>query len=313
MRLVFLGNDPWSVPPLEALAADPAFDVVEVITNPPRPAGRGSRLTPTAVADAARRLEIALVEVEGVREGAGFDAILGAAADVLVVVAYGELLSPEVLAVPPLGAVNIHFSLLPRWRGASPVQHALIAGDNRTGVTLMQMDRGLDSGPILATVLEEIRPTDDAGSLGARLSHAGAGLLCTVLPAYATGALKPVPQSEDGVTHAPKIGPADRVIAWGEPAQSVLGRIRALSPAPGAQTAFRGQPLKLLRAEAVGSTGPCPPVEPGTVVSVDEQGPLIAAGVGSVRPTLVAPAGRKRMSGAAWARGARIQPGDRLG
>jgi len=313
MRLVFLGNDPWSVPPLEALEVHPGFDVAAVITNPPRRAGRGSRLTPTAVADAARRLGISVLEVDGVRQGAGFAAIREAGSDVLVVVAYGELLSPEVLALPRLGAVNIHFSLLPRWRGASPVQHALLAGDRRTGVTLIQMDRGLDSGPILAAAVQDVLVTDDAGSLGARLSRAGAALLLETLPPYVSGALRPHPQSDQGVTHAPKLGPADRVLTWDTSAKAVAAHVRALSPRPGARTSFRGETLKFLRVEVSTSASSPTTLEPGTVVSVDDQGPLIAAGSGSVRPVLVAPSGRKRMTGADWARGTRIQPGERFG
>lgn len=313
MRLVFLGNDPWSVPPLEALAAHPGFDVATVITNPPRPAGRGSKLTPTRVADAARRLEINVLEVDGVRQGAGFDAIGEAGPDVLVVVAYGGLLSPEVLALPRLGAVNVHFSLLPRWRGASPVQHAILAGDPRTGVTLMLMDTGLDTGPILATAMQDVLRTDDAGSLGERLSQAGAELLLQTLPGYESGALKPSPQSDQGVLHAPKLGPADRLVVWDQSARAVAARVRALSPDPGARTSFRGETLKFLRVEVTTSASSPTTVEPGTVVSVDDQGPLIAAGSGLVRPALVAPSGRKRMTGAEWARGARIQPGERLG
>ena len=313
MRLVFLGNDPWSVSPLEALAKDAAFEVVTVITNPPRPAGRGSRLTPTAVADAARGLGIRVLEVDGVRAGAGFDAVQDAAPDALIVVAYGELLSPQVLALPRLGAVNVHFSLLPRWRGASPVQHAILSGDPRTGVTLMEMDAGLDSGAILATATLDVLRTDDAGSLGARLSSAGATLLLQTLPGYASGAIKPRPQPDQGVTLAPKLGPADRVVAWDLLANAVVARVRALSPDPGATTSFRGGSLKLLRAEISGSTSSLATAEPGTVVAVDEQGPLIASGSGSVRLLVVAAPGRKRMSGAEWARGTRILPGELLG
>jgi methionyl-tRNA formyltransferase len=313
MRLIFLGNDPWSVPALEMLAEDPGFEILDVITNPPRPAGRGSVLTPTAVASAARALGIAPLEVEGVRGGAGFDAIRDGSPDVLVVVAYGELLSPDALARPRFGAVNLHFSLLPRWRGASPVQHTLLAGDDRAGVTLMQMDEGLDSGPIIATAVLDIRTDDDAGSLGARLADAGAELLRASLPAAISGELQPLPQPDDGVTQAPKLGPAERLVNWSEDARAIERRVRAFSPDPGAQTTFRGEQLKVLRADVVEDLERSPSIEPGTVVYVDTSGPLIAAGSGSVRLSLVGPSGRTHMSGADWARGARIQPGERLG
>ena len=163
VRLAFLGNDPWSVPPLEAIAGEPELEPVLTLTNKPKPAGRGSEVRSTAVADAARRLGIPLLEVDGVRSGAGLDALIQVRPDVVVVVAFGELLTHEVLELPPLGAINLHFSLLPRWRGAAPVQHALLAGDARTGVSVMRMDEGLDTGPILNQLEEDIRPDDDAG------------------------------------------------------------------------------------------------------------------------------------------------------
>jgi methionyl-tRNA formyltransferase len=313
MYLVFLGNDPWSVPSLQAIAAEPAFDVALVITNPPRPAGRGSRLVPTAVADAARTLGVPLLETAGVRSGAGLEAIRSASPDALVVVAYGELLSPEVLAVPRLGAVNVHFSLLPRWRGASPVQHALLEGDTTTGVTVMMMDAGLDTGAILATTATEIDPADDAGSLGSRLAESGAELLTGTLSGLRSGAVHPTPQPIDGVTRAPKLGASDRLITWSRPAARILAQVRAFAPDPGATTRFRDASLKVLAADA---TEPGPGAEgrePGTVDAVETDGPLIITGAGSIRLRQVAQAGRKRMGGADWARGARIQPGERLG
>ena len=171
MRVAFLGNDEWSVPSLRALAATDDVDVELVLTNPPRPAGRGSHLTPTAVAEAAGEMDLPLIEVDRVRDGEGFDALDAREPDAIVVVAYGEILTPDVLDIPRLGAVNVHFSLLPRWRGAAPVQRAILEGDEVTGVTLMLMDEGLDTGPILATVETLIDPEEDAGSLGARLSE----------------------------------------------------------------------------------------------------------------------------------------------
>ncbi|MEP7059849.1 MAG: methionyl-tRNA formyltransferase [Actinomycetota bacterium] len=313
MRLVFLGNDPWSVPSLEALAADPGLDVALAITNPARPAGRGSRLTSTAVAEAARRLDLPILEVDGVRAGPGLRAIHRAAPDALVVVAYGELLTPEVLAVPELGAVNVHFSLLPRWRGASPVQHALLAGDSRTGVTITLMDAGLDTGPTLAEVATDVGSADDAGSLGARLAAAGAELLTRTLPDVASGTARPSPQASEGVTYAPKLGPGDRRISWAETASQVIARVRAFAPEPGATTTFRNTPLKVLEVGGLDHDAEGETDQPGTVVVVDNDEPRITTGRGRVRLVVVAPAGRKRMHGDEWARGARVQPGERLG
>jgi methionyl-tRNA formyltransferase len=316
LRVAFCGNDPWSVPSLEAIAGDPDLEVVLVCTNPPRPAGRGAALRPTAVADAARHAGVRLAEVEGVRTGEGLGLLHAARPEVLVVVAYGELLTPEVLQIPVHGPINLHFSLLPRWRGAAPVTHALLAGDERTGVTVMRMDEGLDTGPVLAQLEEEIRPDDDAGSLGARLAALGARLLVSVLGTVAGGAPPPRPQDPSGVTYAPRLGAGDRVLRWSDAAIDLVRRIHAFAPEPGATTTFRGQHLKVLAGgvthEGLGRRESDDP-EPGTILDVDERGVLVAAGSGGVRVIEVAPAGRRRMAAAEWARGARFGPSDRLG
>jgi methionyl-tRNA formyltransferase len=308
MRIAFLGNDSWSVPSLHALARAKQIDVALVATREPRPAGRGSRLRPTKVAEAARTLELPLREVESVRSGAGFDALRVAEPDALVVVAYGEILSDEVLgiAVP----VNLHFSLLPRWRGAAPVQRAILAGDGRTGVTVMLMEAGLDTGPLLARRTEPIRDDDDAGSLGDRLASSGAELLVETLPRL--GEIEPQPQDDDAATFAPKLTAADRAIDWSEPAASIGRRVRALAPFPGATTRLRERALQVIRAEVVDDP-PAGDTAPGTVVSVDSAGFAIAAGEGSIRPLEVGPAGRNRMTAAEFARGARLRPGELLG
>jgi methionyl-tRNA formyltransferase len=286
-----------------------------VVTNPPRPAGRGSTLTPTRVAEEARARGLPLLEVDGVRSGEGFEALRGAEADALVVVAYGQLLSADVLDLPELGSVNVHFSLLPRWRGAAPVQRAILEGDERTGVTVMLMDEGMDTGPILATTEVPIGADEDAGTLGVRLAELGGPLLVETLRALSAGAVEPVPQVPASATQAPKLRAEDRTIDWSEPADAIVRRIRAFAPEPGAVTTFRGQPLKILRADAgpAGSSLTVTPeagrlgLESGTgVPSVDAVGH-------AVRLLEVAPSGQKRMSGAEWARGARFRQGERLG
>ncbi len=307
LRVAFLGNDPWSVPPLETLAASPHRPAV-VATGVPKPAGRGSRLTSTAVADAARRLGLALAEVETVKRGAGFEALASAHPDVLVVVAYGEILPDAILELPSVAPVNLHFSLLPELRGASPVQHALLHGLVRTGVTTMVMDAGLDTGPVLLRRTEEIRPDDDAGSLGERLARLGGKLLVETLDGLADGSVAPAPQAGEP-TYAPKLRADDRVLRWSEPAESLVRRVRALAPDPAATTEFRGAGLKVFRASAVEA----PAGEPGTVAAVDRAGITVAAGAGAVRLDEVGPAGRRRMSGGDFARGFRPEPGERLG
>ena len=316
MRLAFLGNDPWSVPPLEAMAASD-HDVALVITNPPRPAGRGSRLTPTAVADAARRLRLRLTEVEGVNDGPGWTALADAAPDVLVVVAYGQLLVARVLALAPYGAVNLHLSLLPRWRGATPVQHALLAGDPISGATVMRMDAGLDTGPILARSEEPVRHDDDAGSLGMRLAAVGGDILRRALDDLQAGRASEQAQDDTGATMAPKLSAEDRRIDWSAAAADVVRRVRAFAPTPGAATTFRGGPLKVLAAQ-VRVLDPVPEVDaplegPPGALAEGSDAPIVRTAAGDVLLLEVAPAGRNRMSGADWARGARIRPGERLG
>jgi methionyl-tRNA formyltransferase len=314
MRVAFLGNDPWSVAPLRALADAPDIEVELVVTNPPRPAGRGSQLTPTAVADAARTLDLPLLEVERIRDGEGFDALDSLEPDAIVVVAYGEILTPDVLDIPRLGAVNVHFSLLPRWRGAAPVERAILEGDEVTGVNVMLMDEGMDTGPILATVETAIDPEEDAGTLGARLAEMGGSLLPETLRELDEGTLEPRSQDHTAVTYAPKLLPDERTVDWGR-IESIARRVRAFAPEPGAIATFRGGRLKLLRVKPRpigGSMANIVPPKTGEIRILEDDTPLVYAGGGGIELLEVAPAGRKRMSGSEWARGARILPGERL-
>ncbi len=311
LRIAFLGNDPWSVPALDAIAAEPDLSLELVITNPPKAAGRGSKLTPTAVARAAAAHRVPLLEVAGVREGAGATGLAELHPDVVVVVAYGQILSRETLSLAPHGAINLHFSLLPRWRGATPVQHAILAGDDVTGVTVMRMDAGLDTGPILNQLEEPIRSDDDAGSLGMRLAKNGALLLVGVLRMLPRGGLPARVQDGRLATGAPKISPEQRQIDWSQPAVEIVRLIRALAPQPGATTPFRTEPLKVLVAgiDHAATDGGLP----GTILASDDRGVLVRSGDGGVRLIEVAVAGRRRMGAAEWARGARFMPDERLG
>jgi methionyl-tRNA formyltransferase len=297
LRVAFLGNDPWSVPSLEGLGRS-RHDVVAVVTRVPRPGRRGQGPAPTPVAAAARTLGLPFIEVETVKSGYGFDALARAEADVLAVVAYGEILPAGILNIPTIAPVNVHFSLLPTLRGASPVQTALLLGMDRTGVTTIRMDTGLDTGPILRHRAEPIREDDDSGSLGARLSRIGADLLVETLDDLSGGQASPIPQDDSLATYAPKLGPADRRLAWSEPAGKLVNRVRAFAPDPGAAATFRGRPLKVLRAQAVEGAG-----QPGVVIDVDENGFVVATVEGGFRPLEVAPAGGRRMSAADFARG----------
>ena len=313
MRVAFLGNDAWSVPPLRALAEARDIDVELVLTNPPRPAGRGSVLTPTAVADASRTLDLPLLEANRVRDGEAFDALDSLEPDAIVVVAYGEILTPDVLDIPRLGAVNVHFSPLPRWRGAAPVQRAILEGDATTGVTVMLMDEGMDTGPVLATLETQVGADEDAGSLGARLAGMGAPLLVETLRRLDAGTVEPRSQDHTAATYAPKLLPEERTIDWTAPAEAIVRRVRAFAPDPGAVTTFRQGRLKVLDARIHPGGGQMVEEASGAgVVMAWDRDPWVGTASGLVVLLEVAPAGRRRMSGAEWARGARIQQGERL-
>jgi methionyl-tRNA formyltransferase len=227
---------------------------------------------------------------------------------VLAVVAYGELLPPELLRAASIAPVNVHFSLLPELRGASPVQTALLLGFERTGVTTIVMDEGLDTGPVILQRAEPIDPADDAGSLGARLAALGAGTLVESVDLLGSGRAVPRPQDHSAATVAPRLGPEERALKWSRPAEVLVNRCRALSPQPAATTIFRGDGLKVFRAEAVPATG-----VPGTIVEVGDAGFVVATADGGFRPLELAPAGRKRMSGSDLVHGYRPEVGERLG
>jgi len=310
VRVVFLGNDPWSVAPLEALAEDGELEVGLVATNPPRPAGRGSRPRPTAVARSAEELGLPLAEVGGLRDGDGPNALRAAGPDVLVVVAYGEILTPDVLAIAPLGAVKLLCSGLARWGVAGAGRRTWLAGDEITGVTGMLMGEGLDPGPIRAVAEEPVQPDDDSGTLGERFARVGGPLLVGAVRSLAAGAATPRPQDPALATVAPKLAPEERWITWEEPAEVTVRRVRALAPHPGASTRLRGKTLKVFRAEAVdAAVGKAA----GEIVAVDGAGVVVATASGALRLLEVASAGRKRMPATDWARGARLSSGESLG
>jgi methionyl-tRNA formyltransferase len=314
MRVAFLGNAPWSVPSVKAVATS-RHQLVIVATRSPRPGRRGTGSASTPVAEAARELEARLVETDTVKSDAGFDALGSARPDVLAVVAYGEILPQAVLDLPAVAPVNVHFSLLPKLRGAAPVQRAIMAGLPVTGVTTIRMDAGMDTGPILLQREEPIRDGDDAGTLGERLSRKGARLLVETLDALEVGDLKERQQDEGEATYAPKLGPEDRVLDWGGQADEVVRRVRALSPEPGAETYFRGRLLKVFGASIDASSGPPPshPV-PGSLMPTRGQAPLVWCADGAaVRLDQVAPEGRRRMIGQDFTRGYRPKQGEILG
>ncbi len=317
MRVVFLGNARWSVPPLEAVAGS-GHEVSSVVTGAPRPGGRGNRPMPTPVAEAARRLGLAVEEVETVKTGPGFQALTDAHPDVLVVVAYGEIVPKAVLEVPRVAPVNVHFSFLPKLRGAAPVQRAILEGLDVTGVTTIRMDEGMDTGPILLQAEDSIRPEDDAGSLGDRLAQLGGRLLVETLDGLAAGTIQEVEQDDTAATCAPKLKREDRIIDWYRPAEEIARLVRAMGPEPGATTTFRGRGLKVLRVSRDVGIWATEGVDvrtwpPGGPFVAGDRGLGVVTGLGWLKLEDVQPEGRRRMSGAEFVRGYRPQPGDRLG
>lgn len=301
MRIIFMGTPDFAVPSLRALVAA-GHQVVAAYSQPPRPAGRGKKLQPSPVHLAAEALGIAVrtpVSLKGADELAEFAAL---EADVAVVAAYGLILPVPVLAAPRLGCLNVHGSLLPRWRGAAPVQRAILAGDEATGVTIMQMERGLDTGPMLATWTTPVAGRT-AGELTQAIAEAGAALMVAVLadlPAH-----PPVPQPGDGVTYAAKIDKAESRLAFAQDAAAVERQVRAFAPAPGAFFELEGERFRVLAAEVAAGEG-----APGTVL---DDALTIACGQGALRPLVVQRAGRPAMDTAALLRGRAIAPGTVLG
>lgn len=277
-------------------------EVVAVVTRPSAPAGRGRTLRPSAVYEAALANGLAVLTPEHPRDPAFLDTLTGLAPDCCPVVAYGALVPRAALDVPALGWVNLHFSLLPAWRGAAPVQHAVLAGDEVTGASTFRLEQGLDTGPVLGVVTEKIRTSDTSGDLLARLAVAGAGLLVATLDALEDGTLSAVPQPAEGVSLAPKLTVDDARIDWAAPALRVDRLIRACTPAPGAWTIVAGKRVKLGPVNLVDHH-----LEPGAL-----QGDLVGTATNAVRLGEVRPEGKRLMLATDWLRGLRIGPGERF-
>ncbi|NHN55003.1 methionyl-tRNA formyltransferase [Calidifontibacter sp. DB0510] len=307
MRVVFAGTPEAAVPSLRALLGS-RHEVVGVVTRPDAPAGRGRSLRPSPVRVVAEEAGVPVLTPQHPREPAFVAALADLRPDACPVVAYGALVPRAAREVPRHGWINLHFSLLPAWRGAAPVQHALLHGDEVTGATTFVLDQGMDTGPVLGTMTEPIGPSDTAGELLGRLASAGAGLLVATLDGLEDGSVQAVPQPADGVSMAPKIEVADAEIRWHEPGFAVDRRIRACTPAPGAWTTFRGARLKVLAARPAPDDG----LAAGQL-RVGKQQVVVGAGSGAVELLQVQPHGRKAVTGADWARGARIEDEERLG
>jgi methionyl-tRNA formyltransferase len=296
-RVVFMGSPDFSLPSLRALAAN--YEVVGVVTQPDRPAGRGKRLTPPPVKLLATELGLPIIQPRRLREPEAIQQLRAWAPDVIVVAAFGQILRPEVLGLPPHGSINVHASLLPRWRGASPIVAAILNGDREAGITIMRMDPGMDTGPVLSQRAIPIEPNDTAGSLSAKLAPLGADLLLETLPDYLSGQLQPRPQPETGVTSAPMLNKAEGELDFSQSAAALERRVRAFNPWPGAFIQWKGSPLRIHRAHVEAGRG-----KPGER-KIHDSFPAISTSDGLLALDEVQPAGKKQMSGKDFLLGAR--------
>lgn len=304
-----MGTPEFALPTLERLAA--AYPVAGVVTQPDSRAGRGRRIVMSPIKELALAEGIPVFQPERLRKNLeAVEHIRAWTPDVIVVAAYGQILPPALLDIAPQGVLNVHASLLPRWRGASPIQGALLAGDTVTGVTIMKLDAGLDTGPVLATRETAIGPEESAGELETRLAQLGAALLLDVLPDYLAGALQPQPQPESGVTLTHRLSPDAAAIHWAQPAQTLHNHIRAFAPTPGAHTDWHGARFKVLQAQVM--EGVPPAGRPGTVF-LHHKTPAVLTGEGALVLLQVQMAGKRPMSGAEFVHGRKDLVGAILG
>ena len=326
MKIVFMGTAELSCASLVALAAHPGFSLATVVTQPDKPKGRDLRLQPPPVKILAAKLNLPVSQPPRARDDAFISDLRALKPDLIVVVAYGHILPQTILDLPRHGCLNVHTSLLPAYRGAAPIQWAIANGDTVTGVTVMKMDAGMDTGPVLSQSRAIIRPDDDSATLHDRLARLGAELLLKTIPGYVAGQIQPQPQPAAGVSHAPKIRKEDGIIDWRRPAQAIRNRLRAFTPWPGAFTFFRGTPawpakngregapsgwhlLKIWKAD------PCelPGGAPGEILSADGSGIVVACGDGAIRILELQREGGRRMSASGFLLGHPLHAGEILG
>lgn len=308
MRVLFAGTPATAVPSLEAVLKS-RHEVVAVLTRPDARSGRGRKLAPSPVAEKAVEAGVEVLKPAKPSEPAFLTRLAEVAPDCAPIVAYGGLIPRAALDVPKYGWVNLHFSLLPAWRGAAPVQHAIMRGDDVTGASTFQLEEGLDTGPVFGLVTEEIRATDTSGALLDRLATSGAELLVRTLDGIADGTLRPEPQPADGASMAPKLTVADAAVDWIAPALHIDRLIRACTPAPGAWTMFRGERFKLAPVEPETERTDLAPGE----LLVEKSGVYAGTGSHAVRFGDVQPQGKRMMPAADWVRGVRPEPGEELG
>jgi len=309
MRVIFMGTPAFAVPSLERVLKD-GHQVAAVITRPDRPAGRGQALASSPVKRAATRAGLPILQPTSLKDPEAHAGLAALSPDAILVVAFGQILPPSLLTLPRHGCVNVHASLLPRYRGAAPIAWALIRGERVTGVSIIRMTERVDAGPILLQRADPIRDEDTAGTLGERLAHLGAEALAEALGALGRGEARPIPQDEALASYAPKLAAAEQRLNWTDAAVALRNRVRGLTPEPGALTALAGETLRVLAAAVEGEEAGAPP---GTLLAVDRRGPVVATGQGRLRLLTVQPEGKRPMDGAAFVRGRRLALGARFG
>ena len=305
LKIVFMGSPELAVPTFEALLA--RHEVIAAVTQPDKPAGRGQKLDSPAIKLAAEKAGVPVFSPRSARTPEFRDELARLAPDVAVVVAYGKILPQAVLDIPRHGFLNVHASLLPRYRGAAPIQWALIRGETETGVTIMQLDAGMDTGPMLLKGTIPIAEDDTAGTVAARLAPLGAELMLRALDRLEAGTLEPTPQDDALATMAPMLKKEDGRIDWTQTAVQVRDRVRGVDPWPGATTTLDGEVLKLWRPKLVPGSG-----APGEVLGVDRDGLVVAAGQGAVALGELQLPGRRRVPASAFAAGRKVASGTRL-
>jgi methionyl-tRNA formyltransferase len=312
LRIVFMGTPDLACASLQALLATPGFQVLAAVTQPDRPKGRDLKLQPSPVKLLAQRARLTVLQPERARSDTFIQELRSLQPDLIAVAAYGQILPQSLLDLPHFGCLNVHTSLLPKYRGAAPIQWAILNDEAETGVTIMKMDAGLDTGPILAQAKTPIHPEDNAEMLHDRLATMGAELLVRTIPDYVAGKIQPQPQPADGVIYAPKIKKQDGQLDWHQPARALWNRVRGLAPWPGAFTFLPAQPqphlLKIWQTEVSDVPGPA-----GEVLQADKTGILVGCGRQALRILQLQLEGGRRLTAQEFLAGHALTPGQRLG
>jgi len=309
LRIVFCGTSDFALPSLRHLAAQPDFQIVGVVTQPDRPRGRGQATASPPVKDAAVAAGLAVYQPQKIKSDEALEYFKRVAPDVVAIIAYGQIIPQRLIEIPRLGWINLHGSLLPKYRGAAPVHRAILNGETRTGLTTMRIDAGLDTGPMLLKYESEIGPDETAPELYARLAEAGAPLLAETLRGIERGTLTPAPQDNSQATFAPPLKKEEGRIDWSLPVQKIYNRIRALQPWPGTFTSFRGKNCAIWGRPA----DLAPSQQPPGAIALRGDNVIVACGEGSaLRIEFVQLEGRKRITGREFANGARLAPDDRF-